>query len=324
MRPKKEIRKSLMIKASFIIVLIAILSTVAGTVWAGDVTGKIRGTITDGKGVPLEGVTVVIRNMNTESRVYTVKTKKTGKFHYLGLEPAVHMVEASMEGYRPSSKQVRTRLGLWVEANMTLFLEGASGFASTGPKSDEEQAIEEFNGALLMIEEGKPQEALAALDRAIELDDMIYEPWQTKGQVYFEQGEYDKAKKMFDGAMDMGSTDPSNYFFLSEIYKNKGNAKKAEEYSQRYLDEAADNVNVDVLFNMAAKALNENDDAGAKEYLQQIVLADSEYADAYRELGYILIREGDFPGAKEHFQKYLDLSPDAADAGEISSMMEIL
>jgi Tfp pilus assembly protein PilF len=295
----------------------------SGPLWAGDVTGKIRGTITDGKGTPLEGVTVTITDTTTESRVYTVVTKKGGKFYYLGLEPAVHSVEGAMEGYRPSTKQVRTRLGLWVEANMTLFKEGESGFANTGAKTDEERAIEEFNGALLLIEEGKPQEALAALDRAIELDDMIYEPLQTKGQVYFEMGEFDKAKQQFDKAMEMGSTDPSNYFFLSEIYKSKGDATKADEYSQLYLNEA-DNVNVDVLFNMAAKALNDSDDATAKDYLLQIVEAEPDYADAHRELGYVLVREGDFPGAKEHFQKYLDLSPEAADAGEISSMMEIL
>lgn len=207
---------------------------------------------------------------------------------------------------------------------MTLFKEGSGGGSSAGPKSDEEKAIEEFNGALLLIEEGKHQEALVALDRSIELDDMIYEPLQTKGQVYFEMGEFDKAKGQFDEAMEMGSTEPSNYFFLSEIFKSQGNTKKADEYSQLYLEEAADDVNVDVLFNMAAKALNESDDATARGYLEQIIAADPEYADAHRELGYVLIRDGDMAGAKEHFQKYLELSPDAADGGEISSMMEIL
>lgn len=323
MRPKSGILKSSVLMVHLGVCLLAMALSGAGSLWAGDVTGKIRGTITDGKGIPLEGVTVLITDTTTESRVYTVTTKKTGKFYYLGLEPAVHSVEASLEGYRSSTKQVRTRLGLWVEANMTLFREGESGFANTGAKTDEEKAIEEFNSALLLIEEGKHPEAIAALDRAIELDDMIYEPLQTKGQVYFEMGDYDKAKQQFDEAMEMGSTDPSNFFFLSEIYKSKGDTKKAEEFSQRYLDEA-DNVNVDVLFNMAAKALNESDDATAKDYLLQIVEAEPEYADAHRELGYILIREGDFPGAKEHFQKYLDLSPEAVDAGEISSMMEIL
>lgn len=323
MRSGKCIMKSRVYLVSLVIMALAFILVETSLLWAGDVTGKIRGIITDGKGVPLEGVTVTIRDATTASRVYTVLTKKTGKFYYLGLEPAVHSVEASMEGYRSKTKQVRTRLGIWVEANMTLFKEGESGFANTGAKSDEEKAIEEFNGALLMIEEGKQQEALAALDRAIELDDMIYEPLQTKGQVYYELGEYDKAKEQFDTAMEMGSSDPSNYYFLSEIFKNKGDKEKAEEYSQLYLDEA-DNVNVDVLFNMAAKALNESDDATAREYLDQIIAAEPEYADAYRELGYILIRDGDFPGAKENFQKYLELSPDAADAGEIVSMMEIL
>ncbi len=323
MRPKSNTVPSQAVRGSLAILLLVIVFSGSQPLLAGDVTGKVRGTITDGKGNPLEGVTVIIKDTTTESRVYTVVTKKTGKYYYLGLEPAVHSIEASMEGYRPSTKQVRTRLGMWVEANMTLFKEGEGGFGGTGPKSDEEKAIEEFNGALLLIEEGKLDEALAALDKAIELDDVIYEPLQTKGQVYFEKEEYDKALEQFDAAMEMGSTDPSNYFFLSEIYKAKGNDKKAGEYTQLYLDEA-DNVNVDVLFNMAAKALNDSDDATAKDYLLQIVAAEPEYADAHRELGYVFIREGDFPKAKEHFQTYLDLSPEADDAGEISSMMEIL
>jgi len=323
MRPRSWMPQLLAGSARIVVFALTILALGAGSLWAGDVTGKIRGVITDGKGNPLEGVTVTIKDTTTEARVYTVQTKKSGKFYYLGLEPAVHMVEATMEGYRPSSKQVRTRLGLWVEANMTLFKEGEGGYSESGPKSDEELAIEEFNAALLLIEEAKLDDALARLDKALALDDMIYEPVQTKGQIYFEKGEYDKALEQFEEAMDMGSTDPSNYFFMSEIYKAKGNEKKGEEYSQLYLDEA-DNVNVDVLFNMAAQALNESDDATAKGYLVQILESDPEYADAHRELGYVFLREGDFPGAKEHFQKYLELEPEAADAGEITSMMEIL
>lgn len=322
MRPRHRMPRSAA-GVRFVIFALTILALGAGPLQAGDVTGKIRGVITDGKGNPIEGVTVTIQDTTTAARVYTVTTNKKGKFHYLGLEPAVHTVEAEMEGYRPSRKQVRTRLGLWIEANMTLFKEGESGFSSTGPKTDEELAIEEFNSALLLIDEGKHEEALAKLDKAIELDDMIYEPLQTKGQVYFEKGEYDKALEQFEAAMDMGSTAPSNYFFISEIYKAKGDEKKAGEYADLYLEEA-DTVNVDVLFNMAATALNDGDDATAKDYLTQIIDAEPEYADAHRELGYVLIREGDFPGAKEHFQKYLDLEPEAADAGEISSMMEIL
>ncbi len=323
MRPKNSTVNPLVARVSLIILMLVIMLPLSGTLRAGDVTGKVRGTITDGKGIPLEGVTVIVTDSTTESRSWTIITKKNGKYACLGLEPAVHSVEASLEGYRPSSKQVRTRLGLWVEAHITMFKEGDSGYSSTGPKTDEEKAIGEFNGALLLIEEGKLDDALAALDKAIELDDQIYEPMQTKGQIYFEKEEYDKALEQFDLAMDLGSTDPSNYFFLSEIYKATGDNTKAEEYSQLYLDEA-DNVNVDVLFNMAANALNDGDDATAKDYLLQILEADPEYADGHRELGYIFIREGDFPKAKEHFQTYLDLSPDAADAGEISSMMEIL
>jgi len=323
MRPINGTATSRILSTAFAILFISFLFIPWDTLFAGDTTGKIRGIITDGLGNPLEGVDVTIRDTTSESRVFTMKTKKNGRFSRLGLDIAVHTVEAEMEGFRPSSKQVRTRIGIWIEANMTMFKEGSVGSGASGPMTDEEKAIESFNSALLLIEEGKDEEALAALDKAIELDDMIYEPLQTKGQVFFEQGEHDLALEQFQAAMEMGSSDPSNYFFLSEIWKAKGDAVKAEEYSQRYLTEA-DDVNVDVLFNLAAKAINDGDDAGAKEYLEQILAAQPEYADAHRELGYVLIREGDFPGTKEHFQKYLELKPDADDAAEITSMMEIL
>jgi Tfp pilus assembly protein PilF len=227
-----------------------------------------------------------------------------------------------MEGYRPATKQVKVRLGPWVDANLTLFQEGATGNV-VGPKSDAELAIEEFNQALVLVQEGKQAEALLKLDRASELDDTIYEPVQAKAQICFDQGKFDEALSLFQKAMALGSTEGSNDYFLSEIYRAKGDEAKAEEYSKKYLAEA-DDLSVDLLYNMAVQALNKNDDEAAKGHLLKIVEKDPQYADAHRELGYIFIRGGENAKAKEHFQRYLELAPGAGDAADVRSLLEVL
>ena len=52
----------------------------------------------------------------------------------------------------------------------------------------------------------------------------------------------------------------------------------------------------------------------AKQHLQKAIELDSNYADAYYELGLLLKKDGDSDGALNHFQKAVNLREDFAEA----------
>ena len=62
----------------------------------------IRGKVTDDKGEPIKGATVIIQGIDVKSRTYTVKTDKKGTYLYMGLPDGSYHVAARAEGFSPS------------------------------------------------------------------------------------------------------------------------------------------------------------------------------------------------------------------------------
>ena len=92
----------------------------AASLWGQELTGSLRGTITDTEGNPLPGVTVTISSpalMGTRSFV----TTETGSFRFPSLPPGSYKVVAELKGFKTVERtDVIVRVGMTVTVDIQM------------------------------------------------------------------------------------------------------------------------------------------------------------------------------------------------------------
>jgi hypothetical protein len=91
----------------------------AGCLAMAGTTGNITGTITDGNGDPLPGVTVVMTSPNLIG-TRTAVTDAQGKFRAVFLPPGIYDVTASFTGFRTQKAEVRVEIDGTVDVSMQM------------------------------------------------------------------------------------------------------------------------------------------------------------------------------------------------------------
>jgi Flp pilus assembly protein TadD len=115
---------------------------------------------------------------------------------------------------------------------------------------------------------------------------------------------------------------------LADLYNRDKQPKKAEEVLSKVVELDPANAHR-TFYNLGVVIENrddvtENDHRKAIEAFRKAIDLKPNYAIAYRDLGFALLRTGDLKGASKEFQKYLDLEPRAKDAGEINATIKSL
>ena len=191
-----------------------------------------------------------------------------------------------------------------------------------------------FLGDMYLREE-RYTEAVAELEAEREMNPDSDTVLLSLGVALLNDGRSDEALAVLEQAalINPAKSDPSMY--MASIYeKRAGDAgsdsvsrqehmEKAEEMYQRVV--AIDPRNASISFyNIGVRSWNQNRNREAAQAFKKAIEIDPTYADAHRELARALMGVQDFKGAVEHFEEYLKLNPQAADAGEIKSNINLL
>jgi tetratricopeptide (TPR) repeat protein len=155
-----------------------------------------------------------------------------------------------------------------------------------------EQALEEYrkeleispqlhvlmvNRAVILVELGRTEEAIEAFRKVIETNPGEQAAYSELAGLYLSLGRDEEAAEVLEALEETGEADPALWFNIGAGLSNR------DQYDQA---EAA--------------------------YLKALAI-DPEFADAIREIGYLLLRKGDQQGALQRFDQYLEMQPDAAD-----------
>jgi len=115
---------------------------------------------------------------------------------------------------------------------------------------------------------------------------------------------------------------------LADLYNRNKQPKKAEEVLSRVV--ALDPGNAHRTFYNLGVVIENRDDASegdhrkAIEAFRKAIDLKPDYAIAYRDLGFALLRTGDLVGARKELQKYVELDPRARDAADIKATVKSL
>jgi tetratricopeptide (TPR) repeat protein len=92
----------------------------------------------------------------------------------------------------------------------------------------------ELKGSLL-LEEGKIEEGLVYLDKAIEIDPWLIEAYSSLGEGYYNLGEYNKAAYYWEKEIEKAPENKLTYFMIADAYEKLGEHQRAIDILSRLL-----------------------------------------------------------------------------------------
>jgi len=204
-----------------VVVLAAWLAVCPSAAYAQMELGVMIGTVTDDAGKPLEGATVLLRDLE-RGRETTFKSDKSGRFYRRGLQAVEYEMVVEKDGYQPVRDKVRLVAGTERRLDFKLARaapEGAEEFAggiAAFNKGDNAGAAKAFeaalakapnlpeirvNLALAYLRLGRSAEAAAQLEQATARGLGAANVLFQLGGAYVEMQSLDKAIAAFEAGL---------------------------------------------------------------------------------------------------------------------------
>ena len=135
-------------------------------------------------------------------------------------------------------------------------------------------------------------------------------------------GNREAAIAAFEKVLELDNQQREAYSYLADLYLAMGKAEKAEEIQAKSRSLGLEDPNA--IFNLGATQWNNKEFTKAEEAFRRVVDLDPKFALAWKSLGYALMNLDKKAEASEALKKYLELSPQAADAEDVRAFVEAL
>lgn len=174
----------------------------------------------------------------------------------------------------------------------------------------------------LAHEQGDPERALAMYDKELELSPQATVVAVNRAILLSDMGRTEEAMAAFEKVLELDPNDAAACSELATLYMGLGREDDAARLLAKL--EQLGEADPALWFNIGAGFANRDLYEQAEQAFNRALAIDPEFAHAIRELGYLAIRQGDQQGALDRFERYLELRPDAADAGEVGALRDAL
>ena len=288
-------------------------------------TCVFRGKVTDDKGEPIKGATVIIQSVESKSRKFTVKTDKKGTFVCVGINVGTYYVGARAEGYSPRY-QPDVKATLSEDTQITLQIPKGPDqkfpFELTAEelkqaeqeqenaKKRQESAVEVqalFDEGTKLAGEEKHPEAIEKFKLALEKDPHQTNIMGNMAESYRKLGKYNEALDIYQKAIAIKSDDATLYTNMGVVLDKLG---KTDESQEAFKKAASLNPagSAESYYNLGVTMFNSGKPAEAIEPFRKAIAADPNYADAYFQLGMCLSgKQETMEEAIKNLKKYVEI-----------------
>jgi len=213
--------------------------------------------------------------------------------------------------------------------------DGDAFFATAKPAKATYEVKDYTDYAKALQESGQPEKAIAAFEKAVELNPANTDLLRSLSDTYADAKDYAKSAFYYQKVIDSGNHTANDIYELGKCYFNlavttEDNAVKEDAIAKgrQYLNEVNAKVpgNVRIVNQIARlEKLGEGEKVTGKAcnaYKELVSLLDAKedksgyesyYRNAYQYLALVAMESGDKATAKEYYKKWLDNDPDNAD-----------
>lgn len=306
------------------------LSLIGTSTFAQEQTGKgrISGTVVDEEGQPVEGASVLVESVTTETKFQGV-SDKSGHFAVAGIGTGTWRITAIKKGFSSSSLNLNVRQ-LRRTPPITITLKKMGGFEAL---MTDEASFQLFDRGNSLVEEEKYDEALEVFEEFKTTYPEVYQVHLNIGTCYLKKGDLEKAEAAFQFVLDKtlelhgdySADSPASlraFTGLGELYILGGDYEKGQEYLTMALaispeDEVAA-YNVGQIF-----FSNQRPDEAIKYYKLAIRIKE-DWSKPYLRLGYTYLNKGDFNAALEYLNKFVEMDPENPEVPQTKKMIETI
>jgi len=296
------------------IVFVTVLAMVLGigSAIAGP-QARIGGVVVGTDGEPVVGATITITCEALPKYTKTLTTDKNGGFKVLILDATnAYLFTATAPGFLDYKEEIKVSVGT-TDNDFTFEMSTPEEISAARQQEVMEQpGYKEFGEAQELLEAGKPVEARARLEDALEAMPDFIEALEVMAGIDFDSGDAELALATAQRCLEEDDESQKCLAVASNAAGMVGDSEGQAAYLAQYQGLNPDDPAT--LFNQAAGFLNKMDDEAARPLLEQCLVVDPEFEKCLFEYGMLLLRTGDLEGAKAQFERYLEVAPDGDDA----------
>ena len=305
-----------------------VLACAAVAVPASAQTGMIKGKVVDAQNKPVEGASVTLQQIDTNSK-FQLKTKKNGEYMQIGVPPGNYKVTVEKDGLS-STKQTRISLDL-TELDFTLTKGG-----STENMSKEDVAKAEAKNAAIraafkdgatLSNAGKHDEAIAKFNEVLKDIPKCPECYIGIGASSAAKKDYPAAETAYKKAIELDPNAVDAYNGLATIYNDQKKFTEAQAMSAEGMKRATAggaSGSADSLYTAGIISWNANDFPKSQEQFVAAIAANPNHAESHFMLGRVYLNLGKLPEAAKEFETYTKIAPNGPNAKEAASNFEML
>jgi tetratricopeptide (TPR) repeat protein len=186
-----------------------------------------------------------------------------------------------------------------------------------------ETAIRYFNLAAETVRNGKTDDAIPQLQKAIELDPTLEQGYSALAGIYLPRKKYKEALALGDKLLALKPDSSEAQTIRYQAYQGLGDKAKIQEVKAA-LEAANTTQTPESAFNQGVTLYNANNVAEAIKSFERALAAKPDYAKAHYMLGLSYVSANDMAKAKEHLQEFVRLAPNDPDAAAAKEMLGTL
>jgi tetratricopeptide (TPR) repeat protein len=298
--------------------LLALLLLPAGLFGAQQ--GRITGKVTDGKGVALADVKIVVTTKAITNFKQELKTDKDGKWGtILNDATLVYFYHFEKLGYMSVDQDKKVPIGGSEVLDVQLLTQ-TQAIEKGVVKQVEDPFTMSYNAAVEAYQAGDLDAAFAKAQEAIKLGPDKANAYNLGATIALKKKDWDNTVALGEKSLALEPDNSPLVGMLMEAYRAKGDKAKAAEYEKKYI--AANPDQPEILYNQAVERYNKNDFKGAEPLLKKVVEGKPDFAKAHYLLGMAYVNLNKIPDMKKHLSEYLKLDPKGADAATAKEMLE--
>ena len=294
------------------------------------VAGRVSGTVKDPDGNPIEGVTITLVATGDVPQTYTARTNKKGEYIHIGVAPGKYRITPSKEGYvpvevayidtevhlaNPTQADFKMQLASKVAAQQSQEQPGTKG-------ATESEQVKAARAGVALLNEGKVDEAIESLKKAIAADPNLAAAHYNLGVAYQRKGSQQDAMKEYEEAAKVKPDFGEAYLALGNSDLDAKNFDGAVEP----LSKASTLMPTNYIasYNLGVAYANTGKYAEAEGAFRKAVEINPKEPVVHYQLAMSLLGQTKNAEAKAEFQKYLELNPNAADKKEVEDLLQTL
>ena len=292
-----------------------LLVTGAGPLWAA-AQGRVFGTLIDEQEQPLAGVTVTIKNLDTNDETVR-ETNKKGKFTVVLLDATKRLaIRREKEGYQSFEEALEPVVGDVLRATWRLVKgSGAQAGPATapaapaGPEATTAKAARLYEAGAEAFEAGDLDLALEKFQEFAAEHPDLPEVHRALAMTYLRKESYPEAAAAAERLLELESGDSTGARIRLEAYREMGDEERAAEALAKLeeIEPSADTARL--VFNSGVGLFQAGDLEGAVERFERAVEMDPELAPAYSVLASIYLNLGQYEKSIANAERHLELAP---------------